>query len=208
MSISSIMSKDVITLKASDSITTALQLMCTHAIHNLPVLDKNGNFIGLFSLRRLSRELLPRAAKLDENSLLMHVNFMPDNSDDFSKRLHKLGKKPVSDLLEKTKKLRFCHPDTSLPELLQLLFESPTSLPVVVIEGKKKKLAGMVSNWDILTKLSINLLGDKNVNCVSQQQKQQHKQKQKQLQTDTPSTDLTQTTPASSSTHSSSTEEQ
>lgn len=165
MSVTTIMSQEVITLKPDDCIALALQKMCTHTVHNIPVIDHDGAFLGLFSLRRLSRELLPKAAKLDENSLLMHINFMPDSTDDLLKRLQKLGQKPVSDLLEKNKKLRFCHPDTSLPELLQLLFENPTSLPVVVIEGKKKKLAGMVSNWDILTKLSVNLLGDKANNC-------------------------------------------
>ena len=161
MTATTIMSTDVITLKPDDSIMTALQLMCQHSVHNIPVLDDDEIFLGLFSLRRLSRELLPKAAKLDESSLLMHINFMSDGTDELLKRLHKLGKKPVSDLLEKSNKLRFCHPDTSLPELLQLLFESPTSLPVVVIEGKQKKLAGMVSNWDVLTKLIVNLLGEK-----------------------------------------------
>ena len=161
MTTTTIMSTDVVTISPDETITTALKLMCTHSVHNLPVIDKDDAFIGLFSLRRLSRELLPKAAKLDENSLLMHINFMSNSTDDLLKRLHKLGKKPVSDLLEKNNKLRFCSPDTSLPELLQLLFESPTSLPVVVVEGKKKKLAGMVSNWDVLTKLTVNLLGDK-----------------------------------------------
>ena len=167
MTAETIMSKDVVTLKPDDSIATALQLMCTHSVHNLPVLDKDGTFLGLFSLRRLSRELLPKAAKLDEDSLLMHINFMPDSTDELLQRLTKLGHQPVSGLLEKTSKLRLCNPDTTLPEMLQLLFESPTSLPVVVVEGKKKKLAGMVSNWDVLTKLSVNLLGDKDTGvCV------------------------------------------
>ncbi|MDM8545868.1 CBS domain-containing protein [Candidatus Venteria ishoeyi] len=161
MTAATIMSTDVISLKADDSIAEALQLMCKNSIHNLPVLDKRGNFLGLFSLRRLSRELLPKAAKLDENSLLMHINFMPDSADELSERLIQLGQRPVSDLLEKSSKLRLCKPDTTLPELLQLLFESPVSLPVVVVEGKKKRLAGMVSNWDILTKLTVNLLSDK-----------------------------------------------
>jgi CBS domain-containing protein len=155
------MSTNVVTLKPDDTIADALQLMCKHSVHNLPVLDNDGTFLGLFSLRRLSRELLPKAAKLDESSLLMHINFMPDDTDELLKRLTKLGHKPVSSLLEKAGKLRLCNPDTTLPELLQLLFESPTSLPVVVVEGKKKKLAGMVSNWDVLTKLTVNLLGDK-----------------------------------------------
>jgi len=166
MTVLNLMSTDVVTLKPDDSIATALKLMCENSVHNLPVLDHDGTFLGLFSLRRLSRELLPKAAKLDENSLLMHINFMPDGTDQLLKRLSKLGHKPVSNLLEKSSKLRLCKPETSLPELLQLLFESPTSLPVVVVEGKKKKLAGMVSNWDVLTKLSVNLLGDKSIkNC-------------------------------------------
>jgi len=163
MTATTIMSTDVVTLKPDDTIAIALGLMCKHGVHNLPVLDNDGTFLGLFSLRRLSRELLPKAAKLDENSLLMHINFMPDGTDDLLKRLTKLGQKPVDHLLEKTNKIRLCGPDTSLPELLQLLFESPTSLPVVVVEGKKKKLAGMVSNWDVLTKLTVNLLGDKDI---------------------------------------------
>jgi CBS domain-containing protein len=168
MTVTTIMSTDVVTLKPDDSITAALTLMCKYSVHNLPVLDHDGNFLGLFSLRRLSRELLPKAAKLDENSLLMHINFMPDDTDELLKRLTKLGHQPVSNLLEKSSKLRFCKPETSLPELLQLLFQSPTSLPVVVVEGKKKKLAGMVSNWDVLTKLSVNLLGDKDIEpCVN-----------------------------------------
>jgi len=168
MTVTNLMSTDVVAIKPDDTITTALKLMCENSVHNLPVVDHDGTFLGLFSLRRLSRELLPKAAKLDENSLLMHINFMPDDTDNLLKRLSKLGNKPVSSLLEKTSKIRICKPDTSLPELLQLLFESPTSLPVVVVEGKKKKLAGMVSNWDVLTKLSVNLLGDKTVdNCIN-----------------------------------------
>lgn len=167
MTVANLMSTDVVVLKANDTITSALKLMCKHSVHNLPVLDHDGTFLGLFSLRRLSRELLPKAAKLDENSLLMHINFMPDSTDELLKRLSKLGHKPVSSLLEKSSKLRLCKPETSLPELLQLLFESPISLPVVVVEGKKKKLAGMVSNWDVLTKLSVNLLGDKSIDACT-----------------------------------------
>lgn len=171
MTTTTIMSKEIVSLKADDTIATALQLMCKHTIHNLPVLDDKGMFIGLFSLRRLSRELLPKAAKLDQSSLLMHINFMSDGTDELLKRLNKLGHKPVSVLLEKSSKLRLCSPETSLPELLQLLFESPTSLPVVVVEGEKKKLVGMVSNWDVLTKLTVNLLGDNDIKPCAKNKK-------------------------------------
>lgn len=73
-------------------------------------------------------------------------------------RLRELGEQPVSRLLEKKKKIAFCTPETPIPELLRLLYENPTSLPVIVVTGKKKKLAGMVSNWDVLTKIAIDLV--------------------------------------------------
>ena len=171
MTTETIMSRKVLTLGPKDTVAEALRLMCVHGVHNIPVVDDEDHFIGLFSLRRLSRALLPKAARLDEHSLLMHVNFMPDTTDELLERLAELGRKPVSELLEKEKNLRFCKPDTPLPELLQRLYENPTSLPVVVVEGKKKRLVGMVSNWDVLTKMAVNLLanGAESVECRKSQ---------------------------------------
>ena len=174
MTATTIMSTDVVTIKPDESIAKALQLMCVHSVHNLPVVDDEDTFLGLFSLRRLSRELLPKAAKLNESSLMMHINFMPDGTDELLERLGKIGQQPVSDLLEPASQLCLCAPDIALPELLQLLFHSPTSLPVVVVEGEKRKLAGMVSNWDVLTKLTINLLGKKCTDpCSSEKNKKE-----------------------------------
>jgi len=45
--------------------------------------------------------------------------------------------------------------------MLKLLYDNPTSLPVLVVKGKHKKLEGMVSSWDVLSKLAVNLLGAK-----------------------------------------------
>lgn len=58
------------------------------------------------------------------------------------------------------KKLRFCKPDTPIPRMLQLLTENPTSLPVVVVEGRRQRVVGMVSTWDVLTKVAVKLVQD------------------------------------------------
>jgi CBS domain-containing protein len=59
------------------------------------------------------------------------------------------------------KKLLFCKPDTSFPELLALLEESKdSSLPVIIVEGDTKKLAGMVSAWDVLEGIIMKLLAE------------------------------------------------
>ena len=158
MTTKSIMSTDVITVKPTDTVAEVLMMMCENQVHNIPVLDDSGDFIGLFSLRRVTHALLPRAAQLDSEHLLMDLNFMPDDDDEMLNRLLDLGAKPVSELLEKKKKLRFCKPDTPIPELLKLLYDNPTSLPVLVVKGKHNHLEGMVSNWDVLTKIALNLL--------------------------------------------------
>lgn len=158
MTAKSIMSTDIVTIKPTDKVADALLLMCEKQVHNIPVIDDNGSFVGLFSLRRLTHSLLPKAAQLDYRLLDLSLHFMPDEPDELLSRLQKIGRQPVSELLEKKRKLRFCTPDTPLPEMLQLLYENPTSLPVLVVKGDEKHLEGMVSNWDVLTRLAINLL--------------------------------------------------
>ena len=161
MTVKSIMTANVVTLKPADTVADGLVLMCREGIHNIPVVDDNECFVGLFSLRRITSELLPKAARLGPKVLDFELNFMPDEPDELVRRLQKIGRQPVSELLEKRKKLRFCSPDTPIPEMLKLLSENPTSLPVLVVKGKEQKLQGMVSNWDVLTKLAVTLVTGK-----------------------------------------------
>ncbi len=158
MTVKTIMSSELVTITPDVTVADALLLMSRRQVHNVPVVDKNENFVGLFSLRRLAHDLLPTAARMDEESFHMEIAFLSDDSDEVLMRLHKLGRKPVSALLEKKKKLRFCRPDTPIPRMLQLLTENPTSLPVVVVEGKRQKVVGMVSTWDVLTKVAVKLV--------------------------------------------------
>jgi len=154
------MSSELVTVTPDVTVADALLLMSRREVHNVPVVDKKDNFVGLFSLRRLAHELLPTAARMDADSFHMDIAFLSDDSDEFVRRLQKIGRKPVSALLEKKKKLRFCKPDTPIPRMLQLLTENPTSLPVVVVEGKRQKVIGMVSTWDVLTQVAVKLVQD------------------------------------------------
>ena len=158
MTAKSIMTDTLVTVGTDITIAEALLLMSRHRVHNLPVVDKDGGFVGLLSLRRLTHEMLPTAAHVDEANLHMDLGFLGDDSDEYLARLQEIGARPVSDLLEKKKKLRFCSPDTPMPRLLQLLSENPTSLPVLVVEGEQNRVVGMVSNWDVLTKIAVRLL--------------------------------------------------
>ena len=158
MTAKTLMTTDIVTVKPTASVAEVLMIMCEKRVHNIPVVDDEGDFIGLFSLRRVTHALLPKAARLTQDHPLMDITFMPDDPDEMLERMLDLGRKPVSELLEKKRKLRFCKPDTPIPELIKLLYDNPTSLPVLVVKGQHQHLEGMVSNWDVLTKIAVKLL--------------------------------------------------
>jgi len=151
MTTKSIMTSGLFTLKPSDTVAHAMTLMHEHHVRNLPVVDEEGSFIGLFGLRRLSHLLLPRVALNLGKHSISNLHFLPDEVLQMGDRWHKIADQPVENFLEKQSKLLFCKPGTAFPELLALLDESKdSSLPVIVIKGKSKKLVGMVSTWDVL----------------------------------------------------------
>lgn len=150
MTAKNIMTFRVVTVRPSDKVSDALLLMHKYHVRNLPVVDESGEFVGLFGIRRLSRMLLPKAASDLGRYSLTDISFMPENLGEIIDDLRKFASKPVSDFLEKEKKLLYCTPDTPVPEVLKLLDEcKDSSLPVIVVEGEGKKLVGLVSAWDV-----------------------------------------------------------
>ena len=159
MATENIMTSRVVTLKPDDKVADALKLMHQHHIRNLPVVDDEGSFIGLFGVRRLARLLLPQAGRDLNRHSIADLAFLPEDTGRMAKRWRKIAAKPVSEFLEKEKKLLFCTPDTTFPRMLDLFDRSKdSSLPVIVVEGKTRKLAGIVSVWDILEGLVMRLL--------------------------------------------------
>lgn len=159
MTTANIMTSTVVALQPGDKVVDALLAMHQHHVRNLPVVDENGTFVGLFGIRRLSRLLLPKAARDLDRFNITNLSFLPDEIDQLADRWREVASRPVSEYLEKEKKLLFCEPDTSLPQLLELLEQSKdSSLPVIVVKGESRELVGMVSAWDILERFIMGFL--------------------------------------------------
>ncbi len=155
MTVESIMTSRLYTIGADEPLSKALVMMREHQIRNLPVVDGEGCFVGLFGIRRLARLLLPKAATELAHYNLTDLDFLPDELGQMHERLREAGNRPVSEFLEKRRRLIFCKPKTTYPQLLELLLNrsSDSSLPVIVVTGKKHRLVGMVSLWDLTTRL-------------------------------------------------------
>ncbi len=154
-----IMTPDPLTLNPDESVADALKKMYHAHVRSLPVVDAEGSFIGLFSICRLIEVLLPEAAMAGEGSL-MDLSFVHPTMTEIMENLESLGPLPVSEVLEKKKRLTICEPTTSVMEMMLLLHEIHTSLPVVVVKGKTKRLVGIVSYWDVLSKMATRLFPD------------------------------------------------
>jgi len=169
MTTAKIMTSRVITLSPDDKVSDAMALMHQHHVRNLPVVDDKGAFIGLFGVRRLGRLLLPKAAVDLSRYSVADLSFLPDEVVQMSERWRQVAREPVERFLEKEKKLTFCTPDTSFPQLLELLERSKdSSLPVIVLKGGTRKLVGMVSAWDVLEGIIMKLLVEESSNDTPQ----------------------------------------
>ncbi len=143
-------------IRPDDRVGESLKKMHEANVRSLPVVDSDGSFVGLFSIYQLVRAMLPKAA-LAKKGGLDDLAFVSHHMEAFIERLNRLVDKPVSEFLEKKKHVTICTPETPLMQLLFLLERNRTSLPVVVVEGKRKKLVGIVSYWDILAKMAMQL---------------------------------------------------
>ena len=159
MTTASIMTTKLFTLKPDDTVADALQLMHSKHVRNLPVVDESGDFVGLFGLHALSRILLPIAASDFGRYSIADLRFLPDETLLVSDRWNEVADQPVMNFLEKRKKLRFCTPETRLPDLLAM-FDSTRgmSMPVIVLHGQTSRLVGMISAWDVLNHIVLGCL--------------------------------------------------
>ncbi|MET0103519.1 MAG: CBS domain-containing protein [Sedimenticola sp.] len=157
MSAELFMSSNPITLKSDAKVSEALQLMCNHRIHNIPIMDLEGRFIGLFGLRNLLRALLPKAATL--SPALANLDFLADSLEEVVECLEHVIDQPVEEYLVRDN-ITVCRADAPIMEVIRELYEAPASLPVVLVEGDDYRLVGMISNWDILSKLAKQLFKD------------------------------------------------
>ena len=160
MIVKTIMTREIRKLRPEDTVADGLRMMHEQHVRTLAVVGDDEEFVGLFGIRQVVHLLLPKAAQIEFG--LTDLSFMPDNLGELYHRLQDVGEKPVSGFLEEKEDLLVCEPETPLPEVLELLHLSiNTSLPVLVVDGDSNRLVGMVSAWDVLEKLVMNVFNNK-----------------------------------------------
>ena len=143
MTAASVMDPNPTWVRPDDLIGTAVKYIMKHRYRNLPVVDEDGRYLGIFGVNCLLRLVLPKAAVMEKG--LDGVSFIHESLADLHERLRDVEKEPVSVCMNK--EVAPVAPDAPLVETLLILYRTKTSIPVV--DPESGKLVGMISYWDV-----------------------------------------------------------
>lgn len=147
MSAASVMAQRPTVLQPTDIIKTAAAYIMEHRYRNLPVVDEDGRYLGVFGVNCLLKLVLPKAAIMKKG--LDSVSFIHESLSDLHQRLREVENEPISVCM--TTDLATVRPDTPLVETLLLMYRTKSSLPVV--DPESGRLMGMISYWDVGEKI-------------------------------------------------------
>jgi CBS-domain-containing membrane protein len=147
MTAASVMDPKPTVLKPTDIIRTAVSYIMEHRYRNVPVVDEEGRYLGVFGVNCLLKLVLPKAAIMEQG--LTDVSFIQDTLADLHERLREVEDEPIS--LCMSTDIATVSPDKPLVETLLILYRTRTSIPVV--DPETVKLVGMISYWDVGEKI-------------------------------------------------------
>jgi len=143
MKASAVMDPNPTTLKPTDSIQHAAGFIMQYRYRNLPVVDENFCYLGMFGVNCLLKQVIPKAVLMDRG--LKNVSFIHESFEDLYERFNEVRHHPISICMNN--EILPVSPDTPLIEILLQLYETRSSIPVV--EPGSCKLLGMISYWDV-----------------------------------------------------------
>lgn len=137
-----VMSGDVVTIDAGESVHDALQLMAENKVGALPVIDRQDRCIGILStsdLVEVTRDLEAGLDELEKTDELLFGHVIETIGDG-------IGHQSVMDVMSEN--VVFTHPDDLVSKAAGRMLEQRIHrMPVV---GDNQRLVGIVSTTDIL----------------------------------------------------------
>lgn len=134
-------------LFAEDPASTAIDFMIEKHMGLVPVVDKDGVFVGLLSGDRLMHFMLPRTVSMMRGK--KYAGFVRESREELKERLDELRHRTIGELVDRFASVAY--PDTGLTDAMIMLSEKQNVVPIV--ERETKKLIGAISFFTILNKI-------------------------------------------------------
>ena len=148
MTCGAMMTKDPLVAREDQTVGEAAGRLIAHRYINLPVVNAEGRFLGMFGIYDLFSLIIPKVALA--GGLLPNLRFMGDDVEELRKRFGEIAGRKVGEVADRD--ARVLYPDTPQIEALRLFCQQHTTLAVV--ERDTRKLLGLVSYWDAVCALT------------------------------------------------------
>jgi len=135
------------TLRETDTIGYGAQIIMKNRYRNLPVVDENFCYVGMFGVNCLLKQVIPKPVFMHKG--LENVSFIHESLADLYARFEEARDQPIEICMSHD--IQPVAPDTPLTETLLQLYETKSSIPVM--EPDSCKLLGMISYWDVGSKI-------------------------------------------------------
>ena len=141
-------------LSPGTTVGEAVGLLLQNHVLSMPVVDCNRHFLGQFTKKHFISRLLPALAiqtdPQHQIERMIEAGLLQDTLEEVSARYAAIASEPVSKHYDTS--VTVLHPDQPLVTALYLLYAGRNALPVV--ERESKILAGVVSTWDLLARIT------------------------------------------------------
>jgi CBS domain-containing protein len=144
MAVQSIMTTELVTLRADETIGTAVERMLANRFILLPVIDADRCYLGEIDVWDLLRLLLPKAATLGD--LVPDLRFIADDLPGLQAKYAAFRDTAVGPLARTN--LPHLDPEMTVIEALLHFYRHRSTLPVV--DKTTGRLLGVLSYWDAL----------------------------------------------------------
>ena len=114
-------------LYVDSTVQEAIELLLEHHMYNVPVVDREGVFVGEISCRRLTGLLLPVSISMEQG--LQYTGFMRESLADIRQRLEAASDELIEPYIATD--ITVVYPDSPLIDALMLLFHKYIRIPVV-----------------------------------------------------------------------------
>lgn len=148
MTCAAIMTEAPFIAREEETVGAAVARLIQQRYINLPVVNADGRFLGMFGIYDLFGLVIPKVALA--GGLLPNLRFMGDDAEDLRQRFREVAGRKLGDVANRD--ARVLYPETPQIEALRLFCQQHTTLAVV--ERGTRRLLGIVSYWDALCALT------------------------------------------------------
>lgn len=151
MPCSDAMIKNVVYVHPNDTVAKVMALFEERHFHSVAVVDDDGIYVGLFSLRTVLNQLLPVSVRMADG--LENLDFIIGASPGVAKRLRKMQTMTMADVMERDAVTLYA--DTHTWEAIRVMAKYGSPIPIV--EEKTNRFVGMISSQSMMENLRVVL---------------------------------------------------